>query len=626
MNRALRDSGARLKRGTGPQIYLSDTLESPHAEPIQLPLFLRPISDQRSKALDVKSKTPVLVCLGNPPYDRHEAASVDNRARTGGWVRWGDEREPAPPILDDFTESARTLGGGVHLKNLYNLYVYFWRWALWKVFESNGSSGPGIVSFISASSYLDGSAFSGMREHMRRVCDEIWILDLGGEGHAEPRDDNVFAIKTPVAIAIAARTRAPDPERPARVRFARISGARERKLATLDAVMGFSALKWQDCADEWQASFRPSTTAASTLQAKYPPTGPETYSGWPLLTELMPWQHSGVQLKRTWPISSDVETLERRWKALLASDNRAAAFHETEDRRVASRYGVLIGSWPDSTPIAKLPPDGPPPEVVRYGYRSFDRQYILADGRLMSRPRPALWNVRSGSQIFFTGLLTKRLAPGPALTATIAIPDLDHFSNRGGKDVIALHRTSSDSDPNIAPGLLDAIGDCLGRFVCPEDFAAYIYGVLACPAFTARFSEQLQPRNLRVPLTKDPALFESAAALGRRLLWLHSYGQRFVPNSEPFGRIPPGSAKCVGTIPADEASYPRMFQHDAATGVLRVGIGRFAPVPRKVFEFTVSGLSVVRSWLKYRMKEGGGKKSSPLDQIRALRWTGPDDN
>ena len=74
------------------------------------------------------------------------------------------------------------LSHGVHIKNLYNLYVYFWRWALWKVFEHDTAEGPGIVSFISASSYLDGDAFSGMREHMRGVCDEIWILDSGWRG------------------------------------------------------------------------------------------------------------------------------------------------------------------------------------------------------------------------------------------------------------------------------------------------------------------------------------------------------------------------------------------------------------------------------------------------------------
>ena len=46
-----------------------------------------------------------------------------------------------------------------HIASLYNLYVYFWRWALWKVFES----GPryGVVSFISASSYLRGPGFAG---------------------------------------------------------------------------------------------------------------------------------------------------------------------------------------------------------------------------------------------------------------------------------------------------------------------------------------------------------------------------------------------------------------------------------------------------------------------------------
>jgi hypothetical protein len=29
----------------------------------------------------------------------------------------------------------------------------------------------------------------------------------------------------------------------------------------------------------------------------------------------------------------------------------------------------------------------------------------------------------------------------------------------------------------------------------------------------------------------------------------------------------------------------------------------------------------VQSWLKYRMKKGAGKKSSPLDDIRPERWT-----
>ena len=56
----------------------------------------------------------------------------------------------------------------------------------------------------------------------------------------------------------------------------------------------------------------------------------------------------------------------------------------------------------DSTPIAEaaqLPPDMP--EARRYAYRSFDRHYAIADGRLMSRPRPDLWRAHGERQVYF---------------------------------------------------------------------------------------------------------------------------------------------------------------------------------------------------------------------------------
>ncbi len=223
VSRALRDRGANLPPG-GSQIYLTDTLESPRAELPQLPLFLKPIAEQHAKALKVKSSVPVIVCLGNPPYDRHEAADNYNKARTGGWVRWGDDEKGSNAILRDFLDPAIAAGHGVRVHNLYNLYVYFWRWALWKVFEHETSRGSGVVSFISASSYLDGDAFRGMREHMRRTCDEIWILDLGGEARGTLKSDNVFAIQTPVAIAITVRSGIAKRNKPAKVHYAQHRG------------------------------------------------------------------------------------------------------------------------------------------------------------------------------------------------------------------------------------------------------------------------------------------------------------------------------------------------------------------------------------------------------------------
>lgn len=621
VSRALRDQGATLSAEGGPHIYLSDTLESPHAKPLQLPLFLRPISDQRAKALEVKSQTPVLVCLGNPPYDRHEAASASNKARTGGWVRWGDSPDDRP-ILEAFLAPARASGHGIRVKNLYNLYIYFWRWALWKVFEHESATGPGVVSFISASSYLSGAGFGGMREHLRRICDEVWILDLGGEGHAEPREENVFAIRTPVAIALAVRTGRANPERPAPVRYTRIQGSREAKLAALDGVEGFDSVTWQICPDDWQAPFRPATALREGVQqgvSRTPTSG--GFQHWPLLTDLMPWQHSGVQLKRTWPIAPDEDTLRRRWRGLLTARDRGVAFRETGDRKIGGKYETALGPGTDPTPIARLGDHAPVPSLQRYAYRSFDRQYIIADGRLMSRPRPSLWRAFGAHQIYLSSLLTKQLAPGPALTVSAFIPDLDHFSGRGAKDTIPLYRTADTSDPNLLAGLLDSLSQTLKTSVTPEDFVAYVYGALAQPAFCGRFSDHLVARELRVPITKDPAVFEKVRGAGARLLWLHTYGERFVPTGELVGQVRRGSSRCVTAVPSSSESYPESFGYDTESQTLQVGAGRFAHVRSEVFEFEVSGLHVVKSWLGYRMKRGTGRKSSPLNDIRPSSWT-----
>ncbi len=603
VSRALSDRGAQLTaRGT--QVYLTDTLESPYAQPLQLPFILQPIAEQHARALEVKSDVPVIVCLGNPPYDRHEAATDANQAQTGGWVHHGEGEER--PILNDFLDPARSAGHGLHVKNLYNLYVYFWRWAMWKVFEQ-GNGGPGIVSFISASSYLHGNAFCGMREWMRRQCDEIWILDLGGEGRGSKKDDNVFAIQTPVAIAVAFRASESDTDSPAKVHYAQIEGTRDEKLAILDDIDGFSTVEWQDCLDDWLSPFRPLDEG--------------DYFSYPFLTDLIPWQHSGVQLKRTWPIAPDADTLEDRWCSLLQAQDRAKAFKETSDRKIDKSYDVALTENNDPTPIARLPRSSPTPEVLKYAYRSFDRQCIIADGRLISRPRPDLWRAQGARQLYVTSLLSLAIGTGPALTACSAIPDLDHFSGRGAKNIIPLYRTADTSQPNILPGLFELLGTVYQRPVAPEDFLAYVYGMLAQPAFTTRFGKELETRELRLPLTRDTALFERIRAAGANLLWLHTYGERFVPEGKPRGQVPPGAARCTVAVPGDTEGYPETFAYNDETVTLHVGAGEFAPVTPELFAFEVSGLKVVQSWLKYRMKKGAGKKSSPLDDIRPTRWT-----
>ena len=114
-----------------PKIYLTDTLESPYQmSEFTASVLQAHITEERSRTQQVKKDTRVFVCLGNPPYDREERDPLDEAGqRKGGWVRHHEAGEGSAPILEDFLAPAREAGQGVHLKNLYNDYVYFWRWA-----------------------------------------------------------------------------------------------------------------------------------------------------------------------------------------------------------------------------------------------------------------------------------------------------------------------------------------------------------------------------------------------------------------------------------------------------------------------------------------------------------------
>jgi predicted helicase len=185
-----------------------------------------------------------------------------------------------------------------------------------------------------------------------------------------------------------------------------------------------------------------------------------------------------------------------------------------------------------------------------------------------------------------------------------------------------LYRDVEGKEANVLPGLLDQLTNAYGRKVMPEDFLAYVYGLLAHPAFTERYAAELGTRELRVPITKNAALFTQVRDAGAKLLWLHTYGQRYVPKGQHRGQVPKGAARCTKPVPGDTASYPEKYEYNDATKTLYVGAGAFAPVVPEVYNFDVSGPKVVQSWLGYRMKNPKGKKSSPLDDIHPEKWTG----
>lgn len=602
MTRLLQDFGGGIP-ADGVQIFLNNTLESPNEVMPELPMMYRAIGLEHQRAKRVKESVTVLVCIGNPPYDRHEKATVDNKMSTGAWVRWGEALDGKGAIFEDFIAPVKRAKKGGQLKSLYNLYSYFWRWGLWKVFEGPFAQTGGVVSFITASSFLEGDAFIGMRRKMRELCDEIWIIDLGGDNRGTRRDENVFTIQTPVAIAIAIRANQASPSIPAKVNYTRIEGSKAEKLKSLSEISSLDGIGFEDCQADWDSPFIPKNNNA-------------LYFKWPKLTDLMPWQHSGVQFKRSWPIAPTENLLKARWAELANANNamKKDLFRETGYRTILTKTTDLNGNA--LSKISDFEKDEVAPSTKRYGFRSFDRQYAMADNRLCDRLRPPLWLSFSKNQIYFSSLTTSVIAKGPALTASPDVPDLHYFrGSYGAKDIIPLYRDTEGLQPNIHPELLLLLSSLLEAEIDAEDWACYLYAVLAHPEYSEIFSEELLSKDVRIPITFSKELFFDGVNLGKYLLYLHSFGERF---ADDFPLLT-GSAKCLRAVQEDMPTNTYSYSEDRQ--ILLVGTGEFGRISREIWEFEVSGLKVLQSWLGYRMEKRFGKKTSPLDLIGPAHWT-----
>ena len=623
MNGNRQPADPELTLGKRLKIFLADTLASPtSAPPGGFDLTHKALTDEHEAARRVKNEGDILVCLGNPPYDRERRAEDGTKANKGGWVRFGDrgqgkldmatgevvDQVKERPIFEDFLAPARKAGKGLNVQVIFNDYVYFWRWALWRLFEKQ--NGDAVVSFITASSYLTGSGFSGMREVMRRTFDELWVLDLGGDNLGARKTPNVFAIQTPVVIAMGYRSGAPDPQKPAKVHYAKIDAvSRSAKLDLLEQIGTLASVDWRDAESDWQAPLLPK--------------GSGKYFDWPKLTDLFPYHTAGAVFYRSWPIGETKEVLGERWRKLVAAkpEERIALFKQSRDRKVSHKLRDPDLPGYATPSVRDAAPDAAEPGVIRYGFRALDRQFAYYDFRLGDYLRPSLWRMQGPKQMFL--IAPDSLVPGlgPLVTCSADLPDQHFFRGSfGGKDVIPLYRDAKGTVPNVTAGLLGTLENSLGIAPDAEDLAAYAYALLSSPAFVEQYWNELETPGPRLPLTKDKDVFADAASLGRELIWLHTYAQRFRA-SERGDEVPKGGATTVKGVSSDPATYPEQFSYDEKARQIVVGDGRFGPVPSAVWAYEISGLKVVQSWLGYRMKKRAGRKSSPLDDIRPNRWT-----
>jgi len=604
---------------TPARMFVTNTLGNPEDDEGYLPQIVAAIAKSRKDANKIKRDEPITVVIGNPPYK-------EKAKGRGGWVEGENAAaEKSAPLADWMPP--RAWGVGAHSKHLRNLYIYFWRWATWKTYDHGPGSKTGIVCFITVAGFLSGPGFQKMRDYLRRTCDDIWVIDCSPEGHQPEVNTRIFqGVQQPVCIVLASRSAKSKAETPAKVRFQSLPpGHRTEKFAALGQLT-LNSKAWVDCPVEWRAPFLPASTGA--------------WATFPALEDFFIYNGSGVMPGRTWIIAPDADSLQRRWQKLIhaPADEKETLFHPhllkkgLGDRHTKRVVAIaLVGFEPRATPIVDERGACPPP--VRYGFRSFDRQWIIPDNRVINRPNPELWAVRSEQQIFLTALSRTSPSSGPALTITGYVPDLDHYKGSFGGRAFPLWRDAKASDPNVPPRLLTHLTQKYGVEVSAEDVVAYLAATAAHPAFTARFQDDLSTPGLRIPLTAERKTFAEAVGLGRTIIWLHTFGERMTdpargrPAQPP--RLPAARRPNIpkdGAIPQDPAAMPDTINYDANKKRLLVGTGYVENVEPGVWHYEGSGKQVLLQWFSYRKKNrerpiiGDRRPPSPLSNIQPDHW------
>lgn len=608
----LRSYAANPPKG-GMRMFVADTLSDPDAVTTSIASNLAAISESKAQANRIKAEVPVTVVIGNPPYG-------DKAEGQGGWIEKGSDAtgndRGAKVARNAPLDVFRVKGNGLTEFILKNLYIYFWRWATWKVFESVPTNQSGVICFITSSGYFTGPGTKGLRKYLRRESSEGWVIDLTPEGKRPPAKTAVFNIETPVAIAIFVRRDDVDLTRPAPIHYVSLEGTREAKFRALGDLRLADISAWSLASDSWTGALAPE--------------GQIAWTGSPALSDLIAWVGPGIAANRNWPYAPSVAILKSRWQQLAGAGSREqllALFRETRDARIDKSPKPLPGEDTKKHTETFATEPGDLDSVVRTAFRSFDRHWLVADSRVLHAPSPVLWEARGPKQVFMGEQHSVPVAAGAIpISFSSLIVDLNYTDNRGGRVLPLLH---PDGTPNLAPGLLEGLAAEASIQADHEDLLAYVAGVVAHPAFTATFVDELTTPGVRVPITRDAALWQKAVELGREVIWLHTYAERYVDSAA--GREA-GNVRSGWPMDAQPKSLeavtimPVKLQYDDVRGQVVFTDddggrnGAWGPVPREVFDYSVGGMNVIGSWFKYRKKNPGGKKTSPLDDIHVDEW------
>ena len=320
---------------------------------VQKPLPFPELEEERDRAERVKQDTPVLVIIGNPPYNGFAGMAVD------------EERELSQAYRT--TRRARRPEG----QGLNDLYVRFFRMAERRIAEKTGQ---GIVCFISNYSWLDGLSFTGMRERYLEAFDAIRIDCLNGDkyktGKTTPDgrpDPSIFStpgdpVGIQVGTAIATLVRKAEHSPAEAVGFRHLWG--QAKLIELT-----------DTAETEPAALYDTVEPVLPLGLPFAEVSANRgWSDWPSLPDLFPASFPGVKTSRdSFLIDVDLDRLKERVGDYFSPD----LSHD----EIARGYPSVMNpsSRFDANAVRNvLLARGGPNEAgfVHYSYRPFDTRWL----------------------------------------------------------------------------------------------------------------------------------------------------------------------------------------------------------------------------------------------------------
>ena len=620
-------------------VFLTNALTGwePHTSK---PLPFPELEEERDRAERVKQARPILVILGNPPYNGFAGMAVE------------EERELSEAYRT--TKRVRRPEG----QGLNDLYVRFFRMAERRIAEKTGR---GVVCFISNYSWLDGLSFTGMRERYLEAFDAVRIDCLNGDkyktGKVAPDgspDPSIFSIQgDPVGIqvgtAIATLVRKADHQPADTVGFRHLWG--QAKPAELIATAEAEP-------DALYAGIEP------VLPLGLPFVHTAVSTEWfdrPALPDLFPVSFPGVKTSRDgFLVDVDLDRL----KARIGDYFDKSLSHEEIARRYPGAMKTAVRFDARALRDALLARGGPDEGgFIRFTYRPFDNRWLYweADSVLLDRPRPDyrphvfegnLWleaREREAKEDFSRGTVVRHLADnfGNGLSSFFPVWLRDDGIGSDGNSA----HPANLSEP--AQRYLDRLGASV------EDLFHHVLAVLHDPAYREANAGALRMEWPRIPLPGWPdggdegvaqALARSAAR-GRDLA-------RLLDPDTPVPGITEGALRpeiAAIAVPAtidghnmsgEDFALTAGWGHFGTGDVVMPGQGRIVEractpderpamgdvllalgnstlaihlngrafwrnVPAAVWRYKLGGYQVLKKWLSYRERDILGRPFNP---------------